>query len=122
MSDIAATPDAAGAMNSAADALAEAAPALNEPLSIDTVPAGEQIASGEVSLLADTATVVAVPLLPRVEQLGRRAFESGQTDEHNLMAWLYQHIDALKRAIAGAPGLPLSDEANALIAEIGGLL
>ncbi|WP_143282390.1 hypothetical protein [Burkholderia pseudomallei] len=122
MSDIAATPDAAGAMNSAADALDEAAPALNEPLSTDTVPAGEQIASGEVSLLADTATVVAVPLLPRVEQLGRRAFESGQTDEHNLMAWLYQHIDALKRAIAGAPGLPLSDEAKALIAEIGGLL
>lgn len=101
---------------------ADGAPALNEPLSTDAVPAGEQIASGEVTLLADTATVVAVPLLPRVEQLGRRAFESGQTDEHNLMAWLHQHIDALKRAIAGAPGLPLSDDAKALVDELKGLL
>ncbi|MGV4653129.1 hypothetical protein [Burkholderia pseudomallei] len=105
-----------------AAASADGAPALNEPLSTDAVPAGEQIASGEVTLLADTATVVAVPLLPRVEQLGRRAFESGQTDEHNLMAWLYQHIDALKRAIAGAPGLPLSDDAKALVDELKGLL
>ncbi|VBD34734.1 hypothetical protein [Burkholderia pseudomallei] len=101
---------------------ADGAPALNELLSTDAVPAGEQIASGEVTLLADTATVVAVPLLPRVEQLGRRAFDAGQTDEHNLMAWLHQHIDALKRAIAGAPNLPLSDDAKALVDELKGLL
>ncbi|AOJ62480.1 hypothetical protein WJ32_08425 [Burkholderia ubonensis] len=62
------------------------------------------------------------PLIVRVEQLARRAFDAGQTDEHNLMAWLYQHIDALKRAIAGAPGLPLSDEAKALLAELAELL
>ncbi|CAM8755307.1 hypothetical protein NCF_04344 [Burkholderia pseudomallei] len=70
----------------------------------------------------EAAAVAFVPLMVRVEQLGRRAFESGQTDEHNLMAWLYQHIDALKRAIAGAPGLPLSDDGKALVDELKGLL
>ncbi|CAK0074771.1 Uncharacterised protein [Burkholderia pseudomallei] len=38
------------------------------------------------------------------------------------MAWLHQYIDALKRAIAGAPGLPLSDDAKALVDELKGLL
>ncbi|KVG33859.1 hypothetical protein [Burkholderia diffusa] len=70
----------------------------------------------------EAAAVAFVPLIVRVEQLARRAFDSGQTDEHNLMAWLHQHIDAMKRAIAGAPSLPLSDDAKALVDELKGLL
>lgn len=70
----------------------------------------------------EAAAVAFVPMMVRIEQLGRRAFDAGQTDEHNLMAWLYQHVEALHRALVGAPGLPLSDEAKALIAELNGLL
>ncbi|ONC38513.1 hypothetical protein AQ916_07110 [Burkholderia pseudomallei] len=70
----------------------------------------------------EAAAVAFVPLMVRVEQLGRRAFESGATDEHNLMAWLYQHVEALHRAIAGAPSLPLSDDAKALVDDLKGLL
>ncbi|WP_152900945.1 hypothetical protein [Burkholderia cenocepacia] len=70
----------------------------------------------------EAAAVAFVPMMVRVEQLARRAFESGNTDEHNLMAWLYQHVEALHRAIVGAPGLPLSDDAKALIDELKGLL
>ncbi|MCA8277867.1 hypothetical protein LGN17_35915 [Burkholderia sp. AU30280] len=70
----------------------------------------------------EAAAVTFVPMMVRVEQLARRAFDAGATDEHNLMAWLYQHVEALHRAIVGAPGLPLSDDAKALIAELKGLL
>ncbi|MDN7456584.1 hypothetical protein [Burkholderia cenocepacia] len=71
---------------------------------------------------AEAAAVAFMPMMVRVEQLARRAFESGNTDEHNLMAWLYQHVEALHRAIVGAPGLPLSDEGKALVDELKGLL
>ncbi|KVV12401.1 hypothetical protein [Burkholderia ubonensis] len=81
---------------------------------------GDAINDAPVAAVA--AVVAAIPLIVRVEQLARRAFDAGQTDEHNLMAWLYQHIDAMKRAIAGAPSLPLSDDAKALVDELKGLL
>ncbi|WP_175683850.1 hypothetical protein [Burkholderia cenocepacia] len=70
----------------------------------------------------EAAAVAFVPMMVRVEQLARRAFESSNTDEYNLMAWLHQHVEALHRAIVGAPGLPLSDDAKALVDELKGLL
>ncbi|PFH29132.1 hypothetical protein [Burkholderia sp. JKS000303] len=81
---------------------------------------GEAINDAPVAAVA--AVVATIPLMVRVEQLALRAFESGATGEHNLMAWLHQHMDALLRAIAGAPGLPLTDDAKALIAELKALL
>ncbi|HHT8992777.1 TPA: hypothetical protein ACT5B2_003822 [Burkholderia cenocepacia] len=71
---------------------------------------------------AEAAVLTFIPMMVRIEQLGRRAFDAGQTDEHNLMAWLYQHVEALHRALVGAPALPLSDEAKKLVDELKGLL
>ncbi|MBY4799907.1 hypothetical protein K6W78_07810 [Burkholderia cepacia] len=94
--------DAGAALEGAADLVADA---------INNAPPG-----------AEAAVLTFIPMMVRIEQLGRRAFDAGQTDEHNLMAWLYQHVEALHRALVGAPGLPLSDDAKALVAELKGLL
>lgn len=129
-----------GAPHGAADSgSATAAASADIPLSTGTQSqsvgddgAGAALEADAAKLLGDAindapvaavaAVVAAIPLIVRVEQLARRAFESGATDEHNLMAWLYQHADALKRAIAGASALPLSDDAKALVDELKGLL
>ncbi|KVQ87342.1 hypothetical protein WK09_20095 [Burkholderia ubonensis] len=130
MSDLNATQGADGAVNAAGGATTDAAPSSTEPAF--PTDAGAVLEADAAKLLGDAtndapvaavaAVVAAIPLIVRVEKLARRAFDSGQTDEHNLMAWLHQHIDAMKRAIAGAPSLPLSDDAKALVDELKGLL
>ncbi len=129
MSDQDATQGADGATNGVESAPApaetvthDAAPSSTEPLAAGGAPEGELIASGEVTLSAENAVAAAGPLLARIEQLARAAFDAGQTEEHNLMAWLHLHLSAVQRAFVGAPQLPLSDDAKALIAEIDGQL
>lgn len=148
MSDLNATTDASGATNTVDPATAasgaaplDAAPTVDAaagvPAPLEDAPHAETLADVAKALepLADAAAqalpvlaasdlgaLPAPPLLVRVEAAARRAFDSGATDEHNLMAWIHSHLSGAQQIVAGADKLSLTDEAKAIVAEVKALL
>jgi hypothetical protein len=63
------------------------------------------------------------PLTQRVEAAALHAYQSGNTSEHNLMAWLHTHLTGAKAATAGAESLEgLTPEAKSILADLKTLL
>lgn len=61
-------------------------------------------------------------LLAKVEALSLAAFNSGRTQEHNLMAWLHSHLTGAQKIVQGSDELELSDDARAVVAQVKALL
>lgn len=83
---------------------------------------GESTSAGELPNDADTSRVAPVTpaaMVSRVEAAALHAFNVGNTNEHNLMAWLHTHLAGAKAAAAGAGGLEgLSPEAKSILADL----
>lgn len=87
--------------------------------------AGADPANPSAPLSADCGASASAgeSLLGKIESLALAAFNSGRTEEHNLMAWLHTHLTGARAASAGADGLEgLTDEAKAILAELKSLL
>jgi hypothetical protein len=71
---------------------------------------------------ATMAEAVKESLIARAEDLAKRAFDTGLTEEHNVMAWIHSHLTGARAIVQGAEQLSLSAEAKAVLAEIKSLL
>jgi hypothetical protein len=88
------------------------------PNGVDMEPAGDAI-----DVAREPETPALGPLTQRVEAAALHAYRSGNTSEHNLMAWLHTHLTGAKAATAGAESLEgLTPEAKSILADLKTLL
>ncbi|WP_207000717.1 hypothetical protein [Trinickia mobilis] len=79
--------------------------------------------AGAVVNKVEATVTEPLSLLKRVEAAALRAYQSSNTAEHNLMAWLHTHLTGANAAAAGAGALEgLTDEAKAILADLKNLL
>jgi hypothetical protein len=85
--------------------------------------AGMEPAGDAIDVAGEPETPALGPLTQRVEAAALRAYQSGNTSEHNLMAWLHTHLTGAKAAAAGADKLEgLTPEAQSILADLKNLL
>jgi hypothetical protein len=102
---------------------AAAGESQSSQLSLDS---GESTLGGELPNGVSTSLVARatpVAMVSRVEAAALHAYQSGNTTEHNLMAWLHTHLTGAKAATAGAESLEgLTPEAKSILADLKTLL
>lgn len=79
-------------------------------------------AGSATSLDGEQASAAPLTLRERVALQAQAAGEAGMTDESNVLSWIHNHLMGARRVIEGCGEFHISDDGQALIAEIAVLL